>query len=82
MSASISLDAARAETLLAALSEQLALRKQCYTLVVIGGSALLTLELVVRTTRDVDVLAILDDGELVSAEPLPYLGATHGSDCV
>ncbi|HEY2632961.1 MAG TPA: DUF6036 family nucleotidyltransferase [Solirubrobacteraceae bacterium] len=72
MSASTSLDAAGADSLLAALGEQLALREECYTLVVVGGSALLTLELVVRTTRDVDVLAILDGGELVSAEPLPH----------
>jgi hypothetical protein len=39
--------------------------------VVVGGSALVTLGLIARTTRDVDVLAILDGGELVSAEPLP-----------
>ncbi|HWX87440.1 MAG TPA: DUF6036 family nucleotidyltransferase [Solirubrobacteraceae bacterium] len=71
MSASTSLDAARADTLLAALGEQLAVREECYTLVVVGGSALLALGLVARTTRDVDVLAILDGGELVSAEPLP-----------
>jgi hypothetical protein len=71
MSVSRSLDAERANALLAALGEQLALRAQRYVLVVIGGSALLALELVARTTRDVDVLAILDGGELLSAEPLP-----------
>jgi hypothetical protein len=65
------LDAEQAGALLAALGEQLALREECYSLVVVGGSALLTLGLVARTTRDVDVLAILDGGELVSAEPLP-----------
>jgi hypothetical protein len=71
MSASTSFDAGQADTLLGALGEQLALREERYTLVVVGGSALLTLGLVARTTRDVDVLAILDGGELVSAEPLP-----------
>jgi hypothetical protein len=69
MSASVSLDAGRADTLLIALSEQLALREERYPLVVVGGSALVTLGLIARTTRDIDVLAILDGGELVSAEP-------------
>jgi hypothetical protein len=39
--------------------------------VVIGGSALTALGLVKRATRDVDLLAIAEDGELRSAEPLP-----------
>jgi hypothetical protein len=38
---------------------------------VIGGSALTALGLVKRATRDVDLLAIAEDGELRSAEPLP-----------
>jgi hypothetical protein len=71
MSVNASLNAGRAYTLLAALGDQLTLRDARYTLAVVGGSALLALGLVTRTTRDVDVLAILDDGELVSAEPLP-----------
>ena len=40
-------------------------------LVVCGGSALIALNLVVRTTRDVDVLATLTDGQLHCARPLP-----------
>jgi hypothetical protein len=40
-------------------------------LVVCGGSALIALNLVTRTTRDVDVLATLDDGQLHCARPLP-----------
>jgi len=40
-------------------------------LVVCGGSALIALRLVVRTTKDVDVLATLQDGELHCARPLP-----------
>jgi len=40
-------------------------------LVVCGGSALIALKLVVRTTKDVDVLALLQDGELHCARPLP-----------
>jgi hypothetical protein len=38
---------------------------------VVGGSALIVLGLVARTTRDIDVIALLRDGELVSAEELP-----------
>jgi hypothetical protein len=38
---------------------------------VVGGSALLALELVARATRDVDIVAIVDGHELVSAQPLP-----------
>lgn len=40
-------------------------------LVVCGGSALIALKLVVRTTKDVDVLATLQGGELHCARPLP-----------
>jgi len=40
-------------------------------IVVIGGSALTALGLVRRATRDVDLLAIAEDGELRLAEPLP-----------
>jgi hypothetical protein len=40
-------------------------------IVVIGGSALTALGLVRRATRDVDLLAIADNGELRLAEPLP-----------
>lgn len=40
-------------------------------LVVCGGSALIALQLVARTTQDVDVLATLEDGQLHCARPLP-----------
>jgi hypothetical protein len=40
-------------------------------IVVIGGSALTALGLVRRATRDVDLLAIAENGELRLAEPLP-----------
>ena len=64
-------DAAHAEQLFAALSEQLAARGESHTIVVVGGSALGALGFVSRPTRDVDVVALLLDEELVSAEPLP-----------
>ena len=40
-------------------------------LVVCGGSALIALRLVARTTQDVDVLATLEHGQLHCARPLP-----------
>jgi len=68
-----------AEQLLNALGEQLAAHGESYTLAVVGGSALLALGLISRATRDVDVLAIVDGSELVSAQPLPaaLLAAAH-----
>ena len=54
------------------LSEQLELRESPITeLVVCGGSALIAQHLVSRTTQDVDVVAMMAEGNLVSAEPLP-----------
>jgi hypothetical protein len=65
------IDAGTADQLLGAVGEQLALRGERYAIAVIGGSALIALGLVSRATRDVDVVAVLRDGKLVSAEPLP-----------
>jgi hypothetical protein len=68
-----------ADQLLNALGEQLASRGESYTLAVAGGSALLALGLISRSTRDVDILAIVENNELVSAQPLPatLLDAAH-----
>jgi hypothetical protein len=57
--------------LLRALADQLQALGSHIEIVVIGGSALTALGLVKRATRDVDVLAIADNGELHLAEPLP-----------
>ena len=65
------LDPARIAELLTARGERLALARAPVELVVIGGSALTILGLVERPTRDVDVVALLDNGELRSATPLP-----------
>jgi hypothetical protein len=59
------------EELLGALGEQLAARGESYTLAVVGGSALIALGLISRAMRDVDVLALVEGQELVSAKPLP-----------
>jgi uncharacterized nucleotidyltransferase DUF6036 len=54
-----------------ALGEQLRALGRRQEIVVIGGSALTALGLVSRATRDVDLVAIAEDGELRSADPLP-----------
>jgi hypothetical protein len=59
------------DVLLGALGEQLTARGAPLEIVVIGGSALTALGFVRRATRDVDLLAIADKGELRLAEPLP-----------
>jgi hypothetical protein len=59
------------DLLLGALGEQLAARGERFELVVIGGSALLALGLVERTTKDVDIVALRSGEELRGAEPLP-----------
>jgi hypothetical protein len=60
-----------ADRLLSALGEQLTALNQSFELVVIGGSGLLALGLIERSTRDIDVLALRAGDELGSAEPLP-----------
>jgi hypothetical protein len=57
--------------LLSALGEQLASLGQHFEVVVIGGSGLLALGLIERSTRDVDILALRFGEELDSARPLP-----------
>lgn len=59
------------DPLLQALGEQLAARDERFELVVVGGSALLALGLIERTTKDVDIMALRIDGSLNSSEPLP-----------
>jgi hypothetical protein len=59
------------DVLLGALAEQLRSLGASLEIVVIGGSALTALGLVRRTTKDVDLLAIAQDGELQLARPLP-----------
>lgn len=60
------------DVILGALAEQLGSLDDEQELVVIGGSALTALGLVLRATKDVDLVAIAVRGELRSAEPLPH----------
>jgi hypothetical protein len=59
------------DQLLGALGEQLAASGERYELVVIGGSGLLALGVIERSTRDIDIVALRTKGDLDSAEPLP-----------
>jgi len=65
--------------LLVALDEQLAAAGGRHELVIVGGSALVALEIVSRPTQDVDVLALRSGNDLLSAEPLPsdLVAAAH-----
>ena len=59
------------DRILSALAEQLAARATSMHLVVIGGSGLLAMGLGDRPTRDVDVVAVVGNGRLVTAQPFP-----------
>jgi hypothetical protein len=59
------------QEVLGALGEQLALADFRTHIVVIGGSALVAIGSVSRPTRDVDIVALHRDGEMVSSQPLP-----------
>lgn len=61
------------DVVLSALSDQIRSLGGHQEIVVVGGSALLALGLVSRSTKDVDVVAIAENGELRSAEPLPEM---------
>lgn len=67
----MNLDRNRAEELLTALGELLTAAGERYEPVVIGGSALLALGLIDRTTRDVDIVAVRRGGDLLDPKPLP-----------
>ena len=59
------------ETALAALGKLLQDRKLDYQVVAIGGGGLLLIGLMIRTTKDLDLVALVDKGEFISAKPLP-----------
>jgi len=61
----------QAERLLSALGEQLAAANERFELVVVGGSGLLALGEIERSTRDVDLVALRNGDDLGTAKPLP-----------
>jgi hypothetical protein len=64
-------DQAQTDRLFAALGEQLAAQEASIELVVIGGSALLAIGLISRPTRDVDIVGLLQAGQLYDPPPTP-----------
>lgn len=42
-----------------------------YEVVAIGGGALLLIGYIIRPTKDLDLVALMDKGELISARPMP-----------
>ena len=68
------------EQVLVALGAVLASRGSIFEIVVVGGSGLLLLGLAERTTRDLDVLAIVSDGRYGSSAPLPSALAMAARD--
>ncbi|MDN3506028.1 MAG: hypothetical protein P0S96_02225 [Simkaniaceae bacterium] len=59
------------EQALDALGELLADREQFCEVVAIGGGSLLFLGQIARPTRDLDLVALIESGEFISAKPLP-----------
>jgi hypothetical protein len=59
------------DAILSALDEQLRQRGARYEIVTVGGSALVALGLIFRATKDVDVVALVKEGLLISAKPFP-----------
>lgn len=59
------------DEVLHALGDQLEVAGASAHLVVVGGSALVATGVTARATQDVDVVAIVRGGALVTAEPLP-----------
>jgi hypothetical protein len=65
------LDRTLLERALSILGDELSTRGLRFAIVVVGGSALLLRDVTRRTTRDFDVMAIVDNGEYKKAEPMP-----------
>jgi len=65
------LDPSRLEVALKTLGRLLSDRGLSYELVAVGGSGLLMLGLTVRPTRDLDIVAIVENGGYVRVEELP-----------
>jgi hypothetical protein len=67
----MSLNIANLEEALTVLGKVLEDRNQRFEVVVVGGGGLLLLGQIDRTTRDIDLVARMEEGRLVSTDPLP-----------
>lgn len=65
------IDSATLEQALEVLGEVLADRGHYYEVVAIGGGSLLLLDQIARTTKDLDLVALVKDDQFISANPLP-----------
>lgn len=65
------IDSASLEEALMVLGQLLADRDHYYEVVAIGGGSLLLLRQIERTTKDLDLVALVKNGRFVSADPLP-----------
>lgn len=59
------------ENALILLGQRLLQSKQYYEVVAIGGGSLVLLGYIDRTTKDLDLIAVMESGQMVSAKPLP-----------
>lgn len=59
------------ETALSTLGQLLKDRSLYYEVVAIGGGGLLLIGQMIRSTKDLDIVARVDKGKLISAKPLP-----------
>jgi hypothetical protein len=65
------LDPLTLDDALQSLGAVLRARSLAFEIVAVGGSSLLLLGITSRTTRDLDVVALVQDGKYVPGEPLP-----------
>lgn len=65
------IDSVGLENALKVLGQLLADRGHHYEIAAIGGGSLLLLGLLERTTKDLDLVALIKNKELISANPLP-----------
>lgn len=65
------LDFTNLENALFMLGQRLARSKQYHEVVAIGGASLVLLGYIDRTTKDLDLVAVMESGHLKSAKPLP-----------
>jgi hypothetical protein len=65
------LDPTVLEEALHALGAVLEARGHALEIVTVGGGSLLLLDLATRSTRDLDIVALVQDGQYMAAKPLP-----------
>lgn len=65
------LDFTALENALVMLGQRLSRSKQHYEVVAIGGASLVLLGYIDRATKDLDLVAVMTAGRLISAKPLP-----------